>query len=82
LRGALAVGSPEQVVEKILYQHEFFRHTRFIAQVSGVIPHRAMMRHIELLGTEVAPVVRREIAARSGASGVSAPGSTPATESG
>jgi probable LLM family oxidoreductase len=65
LRGALAVGSPQQVIEKILYQHEFFRHTRFMAQVSGVVPHKAMMRHIELLGTEVAPVVRREVGARA-----------------
>ena len=66
LHGALAVGSPEQVVEKILFQHEVFGHTRFLAQVSGVVPHAKMMRHIELLGTQVAPVVRREIAARSG----------------
>ena len=65
LRGALAVGSPQQVIEKILYQHEIFGHQRFLAQVSGVVPHRTMMRHIELLGTEVAPVVRREVAARA-----------------
>ena len=66
LPGALAVGSPEQVAEKILFQHEVFGHQRFLAQVSGVVPHARMMRHIELLGTQVAPVVRREIAARSG----------------
>jgi alkanesulfonate monooxygenase SsuD/methylene tetrahydromethanopterin reductase-like flavin-dependent oxidoreductase (luciferase family) len=65
LRGALAVGSPEQVIEKILFQHEIFGHQRFLAQVSGVLPHDRMMRHIELLGTRVAPVVRREIAART-----------------
>ena len=64
LRGALAVGSPQQVIDKILFQHEFFGHQRFLAQVSGVVPHAKMMRHIELLGTEVAPVVRREVAAR------------------
>jgi probable LLM family oxidoreductase len=67
LRGALAVGSPQQVIEKILFQHEVFGHTRFLAQVSGVVPHRAIMRHLELLGTEVAPVVRREVAARTSA---------------
>jgi probable LLM family oxidoreductase len=67
LRGALAVGSPQQVIEKILLQHEVFGHTRFLAQVSGVVPHRAIMRHLELLGTEVAPVVRREVAARTSA---------------
>jgi alkanesulfonate monooxygenase SsuD/methylene tetrahydromethanopterin reductase-like flavin-dependent oxidoreductase (luciferase family) len=67
LRGALAVGSPQQVIEKILFQHEVFGHTRFLAQVSGVVPHRAILRHLELLGTEVAPVVRREVAARTSA---------------
>ena len=65
LRGALAVGSPQQVIDKILFQHEIFGHQRFLAQVSGVVPHAKMMRHIELLGTEVAPVVRREVAART-----------------
>ena len=64
LQGALAVGSPQQVIEKILFQHEVFGHQRFLAQVSGVVPHKRMMRHIELLGTEVAPVVRREVAVR------------------
>jgi probable LLM family oxidoreductase len=61
LRGALAVGSPQQVIDKILFQHEIFGHQRFLAQVSGVVPHARMMRHIELLGSEVAPVVRREV---------------------
>jgi len=65
LRGALAIGSPQQVVEKILFQHEIFGHTRFMAQVSGVVPHKAIMRHIELLGTEVVPAVRRQIASRT-----------------
>ena len=63
LRGALFVGSPQQVVEKILFQHEIFGHRRFLAQISvGTLPHRNVMRAIELLGTEVAPVVRKEVA--------------------
>jgi probable LLM family oxidoreductase len=62
LRGALVVGSPEEVVEKILYQHELFGHQRFMAQMSvGTMPHAQVMRSIELLGTEVAPAVRREL---------------------
>jgi alkanesulfonate monooxygenase SsuD/methylene tetrahydromethanopterin reductase-like flavin-dependent oxidoreductase (luciferase family) len=65
LRGALAVGTPQEVIDKILFQHEIFGHQRFLAQVVGSVPHAKMMRHIELLGTEVAPVVRREIAART-----------------
>lgn len=66
LRGHLAVGSPEEVVEKILYQHEIFGHQRYLLQLSvGTLPHDRVMRAIELLGTEVAPVVRKEIAQRN-----------------
>ncbi len=62
-RGALAVGSPQEVIDKILRQHEIFRHQRFLAQLTvGPMPHVKVMRAIELLGTEVAPVVRRETA--------------------
>jgi probable LLM family oxidoreductase len=67
-RGALAVGSPEEVAEKILHQHEYFDHDRFMAQISvGTLPHEKAMRAIELFGTEVAPVVRQEIARRTAA---------------
>ncbi len=63
LRGANFVGNPEQVVEKILYQHELFAHDRFLVQFSvGTMPHANIMRSIELFGTEVAPAVRRELA--------------------
>lgn len=62
-RGALAVGSPQQVIEKILFQHEVFRHDRYLAQLSvGSMPHRQMMRAIELLATVVAPAVRKALA--------------------
>jgi probable LLM family oxidoreductase len=64
-RGALAVGSPEQVIEKLLFEHELFGHQRYIAQMSvGAVAHRDVMRSIELFGTEVAPVVRAEVAKR------------------
>jgi probable LLM family oxidoreductase len=60
--GHLLVGSPQQVVEKILAEHELFGHDRFLAQISvGALPHRRAMRAIELYGTEVAPVVRDAI---------------------
>jgi alkanesulfonate monooxygenase SsuD/methylene tetrahydromethanopterin reductase-like flavin-dependent oxidoreductase (luciferase family) len=56
--GALLVGSPEQVIEKILYEHELFGHTRFLAQMSiGALPHKQAMKAIELLGKVVAPAV-------------------------
>jgi len=60
-RGALVVGSPEEVIEKILFQHKIFGHQRFLMQSSiGAMPHRQVLHAIELFGTRVAPVVRRE----------------------
>ncbi len=60
--GYLLVGSPQQVIDKILYEHELFGHTRFLAQMSmGAIPHKAMMRSIELFGDVVAPAVRKAL---------------------
>lgn len=68
LRGADFIGSPEQIVEKILFQHSLFGHQRLLLQLGlGTIEHAKMMRAIELLGTEVAPVVRAEIAKRGSA---------------
>ena len=62
LRGALFVGSPAEVAEKILFQHSLFGHERFLLQLSvGSMPHDRMLRAIELFGTEVAPVVRAEL---------------------
>jgi probable LLM family oxidoreductase len=67
-RGALVVGSPQEVIEKILFQHEIFGHDRFLGQISvGTMPHDKVMRAIELLGTEVAPAVRAEVARRAAA---------------
>jgi probable LLM family oxidoreductase len=64
LRGALFVGNPEQLVEKILYQHELFGHQRFLLQLSvGTVPHATMLRAIELFATEVAPAVRTALGA-------------------
>lgn len=65
LRGANFVGSPDDVIEKILFQHEIFGHQRLLLQLSvGTMPHDNVMHAIELLGTKVAPVVRQEIARR------------------
>jgi probable LLM family oxidoreductase len=64
-RGAVAAGSPEQVAEKILFEHELFGHQRYIGQMSvGAVEHRDVLRSMELFGTEVAPVVRAEVARR------------------
>jgi len=66
LRGANLVGSPQEVAEKILFQHETFGHQRFLMQLGvGTLPHASIMRAVELFATEVAPVVRREVERRS-----------------
>ncbi len=57
--GALLVGSPQQVTEKIIAEHELFKHDRLLGHISvGTLPHEQTMRAIELYGTEVAPKVR------------------------
>ena len=57
--GALFVGSPQQIIDKILYERELFGHQRFIVQIDiGGLPYAEVARVIELLATEVAPAVR------------------------
>jgi len=61
-KGALMVGSVQQVIDKILYEHELFGNSRFLAQASiGNVPHKLTMKSIELFGTKVAPAIRKEI---------------------
>jgi probable LLM family oxidoreductase len=63
-RGALLVGSPAEVEDKILAMHEIFRFDRFLIQMAiGVLDHLKLMRAIELLGTKVAPQVRNAVPA-------------------
>jgi probable LLM family oxidoreductase len=62
LRGADFVGNPDEIIQKILFQHEIFGHQRVLLQLGvGTIAHEKVMHAIELLGTRVAPVVRQEI---------------------
>jgi len=61
-RGPLALGSPEQVAEKIVAVHELFQPERYLAHMSiGAVSHRDVMRAIELFGTEVAGLVAAEV---------------------
>ena len=62
--GALLVGDPETVVEKILHVNEALGGiSRLSFQMSvAALPHPKMLRAIELLGTEVAPMVRNSLA--------------------
>jgi len=62
LHGANFVGSPQEVIDKILFQHEIFHHDRFLMQMSvGTVEHKKVMRSIELFGTVVAPAVRKAV---------------------
>lgn len=63
-RSIVNIGSPQQVVEKILYQHEQFGHQRFIGQIDfGGMPLKKVMENIELIGSEVIPAVKKYTAA-------------------
>jgi probable LLM family oxidoreductase len=61
-RGSLVVGSPSEVIDKILFEYELFGYSRFLAQMSlGTMPHKKILRSIELFGTLVAPEVRKAL---------------------
>jgi probable LLM family oxidoreductase len=64
--GANLVGTPDEVAAKIVYEHELFGLDRFLIQLSvGTLPHEKVLHAIELFGTKVAPMVRREVERRS-----------------
>lgn len=61
-QGCLLVGSPQQVIDKILYEYELFGNTRFLLHLSvGTMPHDKVLHAIELLGTKVAPAVKKAV---------------------
>lgn len=67
-KGYLMVGSVQQVVDKILFEHELFGHSRFLAQMSvGTVDHKKVLESMELFGTQVAPAVRKAIGSSSSA---------------
>lgn len=60
--GALYVGDPETVAEKIIFLRKNVGITRFFLHVPvGSMPHEEVMQAIELFGKEVAPIVRKAI---------------------
>jgi len=57
--GPICVGSPQQIIDKILYERELFGHQRFLAQIDiGGLPFAKVARVIELFAMKVAPVIR------------------------
>ncbi len=58
--GSLVLGDPETVARKILHWRDVLGISRFMLHISvGTLPHEQVLRSIELLGTEVAPLVRK-----------------------
>jgi alkanesulfonate monooxygenase SsuD/methylene tetrahydromethanopterin reductase-like flavin-dependent oxidoreductase (luciferase family) len=61
-RGAVMVGSPQEVIDKILYENDLFDLDRFMGQVDlGGLPHATVLESIDLFATEVAPVIRKAL---------------------
>jgi probable LLM family oxidoreductase len=61
--GALMIGDAETVATKILYQNEKLGGISRVTFQMGVstLPHTKMLRAIEILGTQVAPLIRQEL---------------------
>ena len=59
--GSLFVGSPQEIIDKVMYERGLFGHDRFLAQIDlGGMPYAEVARMIELLAADVLPVLRRE----------------------
>jgi len=64
--GAIFVGSPQQIIDKILFERELFGHQRFLAQIDiGGLPFAEVARVIELFAAKVAPVIRGAVGSAS-----------------
>lgn len=61
-RGALFIGAPEQIAERMIRLHDAMGHTRQFLQMDFLgLPQRDLLRSIELLGTRVKPLVDAEL---------------------
>ncbi|MFD2705380.1 LLM class flavin-dependent oxidoreductase [Salibacterium lacus] len=62
-RSVMNIGSPQEIIEKILYQHEVYGHQRYIAQIDfGGVPFDKLRKNIEIIATEILPEVRKHTA--------------------
>src|SRR5690625_5068480 len=60
VRDVMNIGSPELIVEKLLYQHEQYGHQRFIGQIDfGGVPFDQLKKNIELIGTKILPEIKK-----------------------
>ncbi|AZM47069.1 5,10-methylene tetrahydromethanopterin reductase [Streptomyces sp. WAC 06738] len=62
----LTVGSPQEVIDKVLtFQEGFGDYQRQLFALDGLaLPVETALEQVELLGTEVVPVLRRELESR------------------
>ncbi|WP_156291349.1 LLM class flavin-dependent oxidoreductase [Oceanobacillus salinisoli] len=59
-RNVMNIGSPQQIIEKILYQYEVFGHQRYIAQMDfGGVSFENLKKNIDLIGTEILPAIKK-----------------------
>ena len=57
--GAMFVGNPEEVAQKLIKMIEELDLDRFMLHLPiGSIPHEDVLKAIELYGTKVAPIIR------------------------
>lgn len=63
--GHLLVGSPQQVVDQLCAEFGAFQNTRFLLQTSiGNLPHKKVLKSMELLATKVIPAVQEYVDGR------------------
>ena len=65
-RRHLIIGNPKDVADKIVALHKIFDNDRILVQMGlGSLPHKDMLRAIELMGKEVAPLVRKAVGGKT-----------------
>lgn len=60
IQDVMAIGSPQTIIEKILYQYEQFGHQRYMAQIDfGGLPFEKVMKNIEIIGKDILPAIKK-----------------------
>ena len=59
------IGSPQQIIEKLLFQYELYGQQRFMAEIDfGGVLFDKIAKNIELIATEIMPVVKKYTAGK------------------
>lgn len=59
-RDVMNIGSPDEIIDKILYQYELFGHQRYIGQIDfGGVPFDMLKRNIDIIGEKIVPEVKK-----------------------